>query len=141
MFHASPYQLFSPIHRAWLYRCDEQKCDVTVADLDSIEASDPRATDDILFSDYRRRADAGKLYRRRGRKPMTNAEYLRLWHARFEIEVEVQAIYSRRRAGMEHRLRSDREPCYLAAETIARRLKMPITGQWLVKKISKAGIV
>jgi hypothetical protein len=71
---------------------------------------------------------------------MTNAQYLRLWYARFEIEDEVQAIYARRRAGVEQRLRGDREPCYLAAETVARRMRMPIGGQWLVKKISKAGI-
>jgi hypothetical protein len=32
MFHASPYQLFSPIHLAWLYRCHERKLDVTAAD-------------------------------------------------------------------------------------------------------------
>lgn len=134
------YQMFSPIHVAWLHRRREHRLDVSSADLDSIEAESPDAINDPLFADYRSRANAGKLHRRRGRKPMSNAEYLRLWHARFEILDEVEAIHERRRNGSDPRMPGDLEPCFQAAETVARRMRLPMGGEWLVRKLSKAGI-
>ena len=38
MIATNPYELFSPVHLAWLYRHYEKKLDVTGAELDSIEA-------------------------------------------------------------------------------------------------------
>lgn len=135
----NPYQLFSPIHLAWLYRRREKGLDVTAGDLDSIESNQPEAVNDPLFAECRALADAGKLYRRRGRKPASPEKGL-LCFARFCILDEMESIYARRRAGLEQRVRGDFEPCYLAAETVARRMRLPIGGRWLVKKISKAGI-
>jgi hypothetical protein len=135
-----PYQMFSPIHLAWLDRHDAKRLDITAADLDSIEHHQPDAVIDPLFAKCRALANAGKLRRRPGRKPGTTVDYLTLWYARFEILDEMTAIYERRRSGKARRCRSDREPCYQAAETVARRMRLPYGGPWLVKKISKAGI-
>lgn len=135
----NPYQLFSPIHLAWLYRRREKSFDVTAGDLDSIERNQPEAINDPLFAECRALAKAGKLYRRRGRKPVSPENGL-LCFARFWILDEMEAIHARRRAGLEQRARSDFEPCYQAAEIVARRMRLPYSGRWLVKKISKAGV-
>lgn len=139
MSATNPYQLFSPIHLAWLYRRREKGLDVTASDLDSIERHQPGAVDDPLFAECRALANAGKLYRRRGRKPASPENGL-LWFARFWILDEMEAIRARRRAGLERRQRGDREPCYEAAEVVARRMRLPYSGEWLVRKISKAGV-
>lgn len=87
------FQLFSPIHPAWLYRRCELNEDVVAADLDSIEANFAAAIHDPLFVDYRRRAEAGTLRRRPGRKPNSCAARLRLQYASFEIDDEMEAIW------------------------------------------------
>lgn len=140
MHSANIYEVFSPIHVAWLHRQVRDGLEVTAADLDSIEAAQPEAIHDPLFAEYRRKADSGKLYRKRGPKPLTNVQFLRLWQARFDILDEMEAIRSRRGSGAASRCRGDLEPCYQAAETVARRFRMHISGRSLVKKLSALGI-
>lgn len=134
------YQLFTPIHPAWLYRQHAKKLDVTPTDLDSIESAFPAAAKDPLFIEYRHRANSGTLRRRPGRKPLTIPQLLRLWAARFAIEDEMEAIWAKRRSGASTRARGDVEPCYQAAEIVARRFRFPCTGEWLLKRLSKEGI-
>ena len=136
----SIYDLFSPRHTAWLHRQYAKKLEVTKDDLDSIEAAFPRATLDPLFAEYRARSDAGTLRRRPGRKARSIPVYLRLWAARFEIEDEMQSIWDKRRSGDVPRIRSDFEPCFQAAETVARRFRLPCTGQTLLKRLYKERI-
>lgn len=103
MGHIGPFDMFSPIHLAWLYRRHDGGLDVTAADLDSIEIHCADASGDPLFVEYRRRAAAGLLRRRPGRKPATFGTLARLWFAKREIEDEVDAIRARRRSGEESR--------------------------------------
>jgi hypothetical protein len=138
MHATNPFELFSPIHPAWLYRRHELKLDVTKADLDAIESNWPSAVDDPLFADYRRRSDAGTLRRRPGRKPLTTAGWLRRWAARFAIEDEVAEILARRRAGA-LRARGDRAPCLQAAELVSREFRFNITPEALHNMLSRGG--
>ncbi len=133
-------QLSTPIQTAFLYFQHERKRDVTKADLDSIEAAFPAATKGPLFAYHCARAEAGTLRRRPGRSRRTTAEYLRFWHARFEIEEEVERIWALRRTGALKRSRGDLEPCVQAAESVARRLKLPCGGRSLLSRLSKEGI-
>jgi len=132
------YQLFSPIHLAWLYGGEKFELDMVAADLDSIEANFPEAIHDPLFADYRRRARAGTLRRRPGRKPNSRACWLRLQYASFEIDDEMQAIWARRRSGNHARNRSYLEPCFEAAETVARRMRFG-SGWSLYQRLYRLG--
>lgn len=117
MHFATPYQLFSPIHVAWLYRRVRDGLDVTSADLNSIEAAQPEAIRDALLKNRRKLADKGQLYRRRGRKPVPRA---RLWAAWCAIQDEKDLIWAERQKGSRVRQRSDDSPIHEAAEKIAR---------------------
>ena len=133
------YQMFSPFHRSWLHRRHAQKLDVVAADLDSIQAACPAAVCDPLFAGYRRRADAGALRRRPGRKPLSSKGYLRLWAARFAIEEETATIWERRRAGLVPRERSDQPPCIQAAELVSRQFRFNVTPEGLHNCLSRGG--
>jgi hypothetical protein len=135
----NPYQLFSPIHLAWLYRRREKKLDVTAADLDSIERNHPRAVDDPLFVKCRALADAGQLYRRRGRKPLSIAGRLRLWAARFAIEEETARIWEERRSGRRRRAYGEDSPIHQAAESVAREFRSG-AGRSLLNQLSREGV-
>jgi len=135
-----PFQLFSPIHPAWLYRQHDKKRDVTSADLDSIEAAFPSAASDPLFAEYRARAEASTLRRRPGRKPLTIPEFLRLWAVRFAIEDEMSEIWAKRRSGEARRMRGDREPYYQAVEIVIERFKLYCTPEALVNRLSRLGM-
>lgn len=135
----TPFDLFTPIHLAWLYRHHDQKLDVTAEDLDSIEAAQPAAISDPLFIEYRSRAEAGKLYRRRGRKPLSVAGRLRLWVARFAINEEKERLWEERRAGVRVRNRSDESPIHEAANIVARRFRLG-SGRSLLNRLSREGI-
>ena len=139
MNHGSLYELFLPIHPAWLYRRKKYGQDVVPADLDSIEANYPEAIHDPLFNDYRRRASAGTLRRRPGRKPLSIATRVRLQHASFEIDYEMQAIWARRRSGERERTRSDLEPCFEAAGTVAGRMGFS-SGRSLYQRLYRVGM-
>jgi hypothetical protein len=134
-----PFEQFSPIHLAWLYRRHELRLDVTAADLDSIEAEQPEAINDPLFSDYRSRADAGNLYRRRGRKPLSVAGNVRLWAARFAIEDEKERLWEARKTGRRQRRRSDESPIHEAANIVAREFRLG-SGRSLLNRLSREGI-
>ena len=136
MIAENPYQLFSPIHPAWLYCRHEKKLDVTSADLDSIERNFPAAGHDPLFAHYRSLAAAKKLYRRRGRKPASRALG---WLAYFAIEDEKARIWAERRSGMRERRRGDPSPVHEAAEVVARRMRFG-SGQSLLNRLSREGI-
>lgn len=136
----SAYDVFTPRHTAWLHRQVEEGLDITEADLDSIEAAFPKAMEDPMFADHRAKAKAGMLRRRRGRKKQTIPEYLRLWAARFEMDDEIQLIWDERRSGKRPRVRGDLDPCFQAAETVARRYRLPCTGASLLKRLYKNGI-
>ena len=139
MHAENPYQLFSPIHLAWLYRRREKKLDVTAADLDSIERNHLGAVDDPLFAECRALADAGKLYRRRGRKPISTADKLRLWSAYFAIQDEKARIWMERRSGERERKLIEQCPIHEAAEIVAREFRKG-TGESLLKQLSREGI-
>jgi hypothetical protein len=132
----SPFQMFSPIHLAWLYRCHEKGLDVTAADLASIEAHRPEAVEDPLFADYRSRADSGNLCRRRGRKPIWTRGFGRLICAAVLIDQEVETIWADRRAGLRVRMRGDESPIHEAAENVARELGYG-TGRSLLNLLSR----
>ena len=140
MFQAtSPFHMFTPIHPAWLHYHDERKLDVTAADLDSIEDNFPAAVEDPLFADYRARSNAGKLHKRRGRKPMRPADYLYLWHARFQIDDRLAEIQEGRRSGARPRRPYEECPIHQAAEEVARRLRYG-SGQSLLNRLSRHGV-
>jgi hypothetical protein len=132
---SNPYELFSPIHPAWLYRGHAKKLDVTAADLKSIEKHYPQVADDPLFAEYRARAAAGKLYRRRGRKPKSSLDYLRLWQAHFSIEEEKKRIWTLRRSGVCRRKPYEQAPIHQAAELVARQMRFG-TGRALLNRLS-----
>ena len=132
-----PFEMFSPRHIAYLRRRHDNLQDVTSADLDSIQTFCPAVIRDPLFIDYRRRADAGTLRRRPGRKPLTTTGWLRLWAARFAIEEEVSAIWQRRRAGTEPRQQSDMSPCLQAAEMVSREFRFNTTPEALHNRLSR----
>ena len=132
-----PFEMFSPIHIAWLRRRHKNQEDVTPADLDLIERSDPAAVRDPLFAEYRARAAAGLLRGRRGRKPATFGTYARLWFARKEIEDEVKAIRTRRRAGIEWLQYNTDSPGVMAANRVAWDYSFYCTGKTLRARISK----
>ena len=136
MIAENPYQLFTPIHPAWLYRRHDEKLDVTNADLDSIERHFPAAGTDPLFAHYRSLAAANKLYRRRGRKPGSRGI---LWFAYFAIEDEKARIWDERRSGLRERRREDPSPIHEAAEIVARRMRFG-SGHSLLNRISRARI-
>ena len=135
----SVFDMFSPIHLAYLQRCAEGGLDVVPADLDSIERLDPAVAHDPLFIEYRRRAAAGLLRRRPGRKPLSTARRLRLWAARFAIEDETACIWELRRAGMARRTRSDLPPCIQAAELVSRQFGFNVTPEALHNRLSRGG--
>lgn len=134
-----PFQLFSPIHLAWLYRRRAMKLDVTATDLDSIARHQPEAVNDPLFAECRALADAGKLYRRRGRKPLSVAGRLRLWAACFAIEEEKARIWEERMSGRRQRHYGDDSPIHQAAELVARRFRFG-AGRSLLNRLSREEI-
>jgi len=136
----SVFDVFTPRHTAWLHRQAEKGLDIMEADLDSIEAAFPKAMEDPMFANYRAKAEAGTLCRRRGRKKQTIPEYLRLWAARFEMDDEIQLIWDERRSGKRPRLSGDLDPCFQAAEIVARRYRLPCSGPSLLKRLYKEGI-
>ena len=140
MEHVNIYQLFSPIHLAYLYRMHEKGLQIVPSDLDSIEAACPDAAGDPLFADYRARFEAGAIRRRPGRKPMTIPGRLRYWAMQFALEDETAAIWAKRRSGEARRVRGDREPCYQAAEIVIERFKLYCTPETLVNRLSKLGM-
>ncbi|WP_379551962.1 hypothetical protein [Qipengyuania sp. DGS5-3] len=139
MTRVTAYEMFEPVHIAWLHRRHPRGLDVMPSDLDSILAHMPGASVDALYREYRARQAAGKLHKKRGRKPMTCLDYLRLWAARFEIEEEVARIKSGRSAGMTVRGYGDDAPCVQAAEIVARRFRYG-SGRALLNQHSKLGI-
>ena len=139
MIATNPYELFSPVHLAWLYRHYEKKLDVTGAELDSIEANDTGATADPLFAHYRTLKGAGRLYRRRGRKPLTMAGRLRLWAARFEIEDVREEILSERRTGRRVRGYGEDSPIHQAADIVAKEFRLGC-GRSLLNRLSRERI-
>ncbi len=139
MKHVSVFEMFSPIHLAWLHRQDAKGLEVLPADLDSIEQNHPASAHEPLFIDYRRREAAGLLRRRPGRKPLTTAGWLRLWAARFAIEDETALIWDRRRAGIAGRSRGDLAPCLQAAELVSREFGFNVTPEALHNRLSRGG--
>lgn len=133
----NPYQLFSPIHLAWLYLRREKGLDITAADLDSIERHQPEAINDPLFSECRALANVGKLYRRRGRKPISGRGML--WYAYFAIEEEKQRIWDERRSGKRERQYAEDSPIHQAAEIVARELCFG-SGRSLLNRLAREGI-
>lgn len=131
------YQLFSPIHLAWLYRQRGKGLDVTAADLDCIERNQPEAVNDQVFAECRALADAGKLYRRRGRKPMRGRGML--WYAYFAIEEEKARIWQERRIGERERAYGEDSPIHQAAEIVARELRFG-SGRSLLNRLSRERI-
>lgn len=140
MEHDTPFQLFSPIHLAYLYRMDEKGLQIVPSDLDSIEAACPDAARDPLFADYRARFQAGTIRRRPGRKPITIPTRLRYWAMRFAFEDETAAIWAKRRSGEAPRVRGDREPCYQAAEIVIERFGLYCTPETLLNRLSRLGM-
>lgn len=132
----SPYQLFSPIHVAWLHRRDQLGLDVMPADLDSIAAHQADAITDPLFVDYLARAAAGQLRRKRGRKPIWERGFGRLIWADILVDDEVEAIWSDRRSGQRKRQRCDESPIHEAAEKVARELRYG-SGRSLLNLLSR----
>ena len=107
------------------------------ADLHSIERNHPAAAQDPLFIEYRRRAAAGLLRRRTGRRAATFGTYARLWFAKMEIDDEVKAIWAGRRAGTETRQYNAASPGLMAAERIAWEYSLYCSGATLRARISK----
>ena len=134
-----PHQMFIPIHLPWLYRRREQGLDVTAADLDSIEQHQPDAANDPLFAHCRALAAAGKLHRRRGRKPMTRGGRGMLWAAFFAIEEQKARIWAERRTGGRVRMRGEESPVHEAAELVARRFRFG-SGRSLLNRVSRERI-
>jgi len=139
MIASNPYELFTPIHLAWLYRHHEKRLDVIAADLDSIEANDPNAMADPLFAHYRSLQVAGRLYRRRGRKPLTMAGRARLWAARFAIEDKKDEILADRRSGRRVRGYGEDSPIHQPADIVARELRFG-SGRSLLNRLSRERI-
>lgn len=132
----SPYQLFSPIHVAWLHRRDRLGLDVRPAELDSIAANQTDATTDPLFVEYLARAAAGELRRKRGRKPIWERGFGRLMWASILLDDEVDAIWADRHSGSRMRLRCDESPIHEAAEKVARELRYG-SGRSLLNLLSR----
>lgn len=137
MDHISVFEMFSPIHLAYLKRCAAEGREAVPADLDSIERSHPAAAQDPLFIDYRGRAAAGLLRRRPGRRAATFGTYALLCFAKMEIADEVKAIWARRRAGTETRQYNAAPPGLLAANQIAWDYSFYCSGATLRARISK----
>ena len=140
MQHVNIYQLFSPIHLAYLYRMDSKGLQVVPSDLDSIEAACPDASSDPLFVHYRALAAAGGLRRKPGRKPISHGVKARLLFAKLEIDDEVKAILARRRAGVGVCSRYDDTPRVQAADYVAYNYYFHCTGRSLLNRISKERI-
>ena len=141
MEHDNIYQLFSPIHLAYLYRMDEKNLQIVPSDLDSIETACPDACRDPLFGHYRALAAAGRLRRKPGRKPISHGVSAKLWVAKQEINDEVKAIRERRRAGLERRPYNGDSPRIQAANLVARDYGFHCTGRSLLNRISKERIL
>ena len=141
MEHTNLFQLFSPIHLAFLYRQHEKRDQVVPADLNSIEASCPDAVKDPLFIEYRAMAAAGRLRRKPGRKPICIGRLVRLWLAKEEIDKEVKAIRARRRSGEECRPYNGDSPRVQAANFVAYNSYFHCTGRALLNRISKERIL
>lgn len=137
MDHIGVFEMFSPIHLAYLQRCDAKGLEVVPADLDSIEREHPAAVRDPLFIEYRGRAAAGLLRRRPGRKAATFGTYALLWFAKMEIADEVKAIWARRRAGTETRQYNAACPGLMAADRIASDYSFYCSGATLRARISQ----
>ena len=140
MDHISVFDMFSPIHLAYLKRCAAEGLEVVSADLDSIERNHPAAAQDPLFIDYRGRAAAGLLRRQPGRKAASFGTYARLWFAKQEIGDWVKASRDRRRAGTETRLYNSDPPGLQAANFVAHEYYFHCTGRALLNRISKERI-
>nr|WP_294848154.1 hypothetical protein [uncultured Sphingomonas sp.] len=119
----SPYQMFSPIHVAWLYHRRETGKDITAADLASIAANQADAPDDPLFRDLAAKAAARNLQCRRGRKFIWDHGFGRLTWASLLIDDEVRSIWHERRSNRRIGQRTDESPIHEAAETVARELQ------------------
>jgi len=130
-----PYHMFTPIHLAWLYYRDERGENVTAADLDVIKNHHPEAVTQPLFISYAKRAAAGKLHRKRGRKPASSRMGL-LWCASVWIDEEQEQIWAERRAGVRSLERSDESPIHEAAESVARLLRLG-AGRSLLNQLSR----
>lgn len=132
----SPYELFSPIHVAWLHRRDRLGLEVMPAELDSIAANQADAVSDALFVEYLDRAAAGRLRRKRGRKSIWERGFGRLIWAGILVDDEVEAIWSDRRSGHRKRQRCDDSPIHEAAEKVARELRYG-SGRSLLNLLSR----
>jgi hypothetical protein len=139
MHATNPYELFQPIHLAWLYRRHRHGLDVTAAELDSIEAAHPEAASDPLFAGYRGLQAAGRLYRRRGRKPLSLAGRVRLWAAHFAIEEQKEQIWAERRSGRIVRGYGEDSPIHQAADVVASEFRLG-SGRSLLNRLSREGI-
>lgn len=132
----SPYQMFSPIHVAWLYQRREAGKDITAADIESIAANQADAVNDPLFRDLAAKAAAGRLQRRHGRKSIWDRGLGRLTWASLLIDDEVSSIWNERRSNRRIRQRTDESPIHEAAETVARELRYG-SGRSLLNLLSR----
>lgn len=135
----TPYEVFSPIHPAYLRYLLKNDRDVTAAHLDSIECHFPNAMMDPLFAEHRARSNAGKLYLKRGRKPQSINRGM-LWMIFFAIEEERERIWAERRNKSRTRLRGGASPGIEAAQTVADRLRLNCTGEALLNRLARERI-
>jgi len=131
----SIFYRFHPESIGWLHRRHEHGDEITEADLKRIFEADPAAWLDPLMQDYVKRALTEKLPRKKGRKPMSAAQRLRIFMAAFDIDERTAEIREERRSGKVKRLRGDLEPCVQAADDVGPQWGLP-GGRSLLNQIS-----
>jgi len=132
------FDAYDPDHLAWLHTRHRFKKPVEATDLARLIRANPGTVTDPLLRDYVCRALEGQLKKNRGRPAVTFEHEVRLLQAGFRVERLAARIRQMRKGRVSSSVRSsaDFSPMELAAEHVARRMKLG-AGTTLLKDISR----
>ena len=129
----SPAYLFDPDSIGWLHRKVGKGDFITAADLARIGDADRNAFADPVLQDQVLLALEGRLPTRRGRPPEHPRVGSKITMADVLIEDRVAQIRAERKASG---TRGEREPRIQAAEELARSLRLNMSAEALLNRIS-----
>lgn len=132
------FDAYDPDHLEWLQIRHRFGKDVDATDLARLIRANPDTVTDPLLRDYVCCALEGQLRKKRGRPAVSFEHEVRLLQAGFRVERLAARIRQMRKGRASNSVRSsaDFSPMEIAAEHVARRLKLG-AGTTLLKDISR----
>lgn len=129
----SPHYQFDPDSVGWLHRKVKNKDFVTLIDLARIGNADRSAFADLIYQEQVLLALEGRLPTRRGRPPEDPMMWWKTVMADVLVEDRAAEIRAERNGAHD---RGSLEPRQQAAEEIAHGLRMNMSGETLINRIS-----